>query len=204
MRSIPAVRGAIVDIVKRFEGKGQLDNTYFVFTSDNGYRHGEHAMVHGKHTTYEEDINVPLFVRGPDVSRGVGLPNFAPSIDLAPTFCEWASVNPCRVQGSGCPYRFSRASPSPGAPISSSSIGRRAVCPPTGAYAATKAGSMSNTPAGIPPAQGTVQHRGGLLPDQQPDGRRGHPYLPQGAPCGTEGLLGGRVQVGRRGKQDVS
>jgi arylsulfatase A-like enzyme len=40
----------IVVIVKRFEEKGQLDNTYFVFTSDNGYRHGEHAMVHGKHT----------------------------------------------------------------------------------------------------------------------------------------------------------
>jgi N-acetylglucosamine-6-sulfatase len=76
-RSILAIRRAIVDVVKKFEEKGQLDNTYFVFTSDNGYRHGEHAMVHGKHTPYEEDINVPLFVRGPDVSQGVRLPNFA-------------------------------------------------------------------------------------------------------------------------------
>jgi N-acetylglucosamine-6-sulfatase len=92
-RSILAIRRAIVDIVKKFEEKGQLDNTYFVFTSDNGYRHGEHALVHGKHTPYEEDINVPLFVRGPDVSKGLRLPNFALNIDLAPTFCEWAGIS---------------------------------------------------------------------------------------------------------------
>ena len=73
-RSILAIRRAIVDIVKKFEDKGQLENTYFVFTSDNGYRHGEHAMVHGKHTPYEEDINVPLFVRGPGVRRARGCP----------------------------------------------------------------------------------------------------------------------------------
>jgi arylsulfatase A-like enzyme len=84
-----------VDIVKRFEEKGQLDNTYFVFTSDNGYRHGEHAMVHGKLTPYEEDINAPLFVRGPDVSKGARLPNFALNTDRAPTFCEWAGISPC-------------------------------------------------------------------------------------------------------------
>jgi hypothetical protein len=48
-RSILAIRRAIVDIVRKMEEKGQLDNTYFVFTSDNGYRHGEHALVHGKH-----------------------------------------------------------------------------------------------------------------------------------------------------------
>jgi N-acetylglucosamine-6-sulfatase len=83
-----------VVIVKRFEEKGQLDNTYFVFTSDNGYRHGEHAMVHGKHTPYEEDMNVPLFVRGPDVSKNARLPNLALNIDLAPTFCEWAGISP--------------------------------------------------------------------------------------------------------------
>jgi N-acetylglucosamine-6-sulfatase len=87
-RSILAIRRAIVDIVRKMEEKGQLDNTYFVFTSDNGYRHGEHALVHGKHIPYEEDINVPLFVRGPDVRRGARLPHFALNIDLAPTFCE--------------------------------------------------------------------------------------------------------------------
>jgi N-acetylglucosamine-6-sulfatase len=93
-RSILAIRRAIDDIVAALRDKGQLSNTYLLFTSDNGYRHGEHAMVHGKHTPYEEDINIPLFVRGPDVSKGVRLPNFALNIDLAPTFCEWAGVAP--------------------------------------------------------------------------------------------------------------
>src|SRR3712207_8780234 len=34
-RSILAIRRAIVDVVKKFEEKGQLDNTYFVFTSED-------------------------------------------------------------------------------------------------------------------------------------------------------------------------
>jgi N-acetylglucosamine-6-sulfatase len=101
-RSILAIRRAIDDIVKKFEEKGQLSNTYFVFTSDNGYRHGEHALTHGKHTPYEEDINVPMFVRGPDVQQGVRLPNFALNIDLAPTFCQ--SLAPL-LRGESVPWR---------------------------------------------------------------------------------------------------
>jgi arylsulfatase A-like enzyme len=95
------------------EEKGQLDNTYFVFTSDNGYRHGEHTMVHGKHTPYEEDINVPLFVRGPGVSKGERLPNFALNIDLAPTFCEWSGINPRPYIDGRSPAPLLRGEPVP-------------------------------------------------------------------------------------------
>ena len=94
-RSMLAVERAISDILEAFWRMGQLENTYFVFTSDNGHRHGEHGSQ-GKHTPYEEDINVPLFVRGPSgaVTPGAVLPQFALNIDLNPTICEWAGIAP--------------------------------------------------------------------------------------------------------------
>ena len=49
---------------------GQLDNTYIVFTSDNGFHLGQHRLPPGKQTPYETDIHVPLVVRGPGVAPG--------------------------------------------------------------------------------------------------------------------------------------
>jgi len=42
----------------------QLDNTLFIFTSDNGLLNGEHGMV-DKRTMHEPSIRVPLLVRWP-------------------------------------------------------------------------------------------------------------------------------------------
>lgn len=78
-------------IVKKLEVRGELDNTYIFFTSDNGYhtgmrventflknpdRHGENLLVSlsgqfslplDKRQLYEFDIKVPLMVRGPNI-----------------------------------------------------------------------------------------------------------------------------------------
>jgi N-acetylglucosamine-6-sulfatase len=179
-RSILAIRSAIVDIVKRFEEKGQLDNTYFVFTSDNGYRHGEHAMVHGKLTPHEEDTNVPLFVRGPDVSKGARLGNLALNTDRAPTFCEWAGISPR-------PYMDGRSL----APLlRGESVSWRTdflVEHSAGGGVPTYKDVRSNEgrvslrrirQRYLRRRQGVVRHQGGPLPAQQPDGRRETPtYL---------------------------
>ena len=69
---------------------GQLDNTYLFFTSDNGYHIGEHRLRAGKLTAYEEDIRVPLFVRGPGVPAGALRGEFVGNVDLAPTFAALA------------------------------------------------------------------------------------------------------------------
>ena len=55
---------------RRSSAQGLLDNTYIVYTSDNGHHMGEHRMIAGKTTAYEEDIRVPMIVRGPGVRRG--------------------------------------------------------------------------------------------------------------------------------------
>jgi len=66
----------------------QLDNTYVFFTSDDGFHLGQHRLAPGKQTAYEEDIHVPLLVRGPGVPQGATLPHLVLNIDLAPTFGE--------------------------------------------------------------------------------------------------------------------
>ena len=58
-------------MVNALEAKGELDNTLIIYTSDNGYFHGEHRIPDEKSHIYEESIRVPLEMRGPGVPQGV-------------------------------------------------------------------------------------------------------------------------------------
>jgi len=55
-------------------GEGRLSNTYVFFTSNNGFHFGEHRFHAGKQTSYQEDVAVPMIVRGPGVAKGVRRP----------------------------------------------------------------------------------------------------------------------------------
>lgn len=57
-------------MISKLDGYGLLDNTYIIYTTDNGFHIGNHRLGAGKRCPYEEDINIPLLVRGPDVARG--------------------------------------------------------------------------------------------------------------------------------------
>jgi hypothetical protein len=74
-----------------------LENTYIVFTSDNGYHLGQHRFLNGKFQVYEEDIRVPLIIRGPGVREGATVDQMAVNIDLAPTMARWGGARPDRV-----------------------------------------------------------------------------------------------------------
>ena len=41
-----------------------LKNTYVIFTTDNGFFHGEHRIPTGKNRVYEEASRIPLLMRG--------------------------------------------------------------------------------------------------------------------------------------------
>ncbi len=86
LQSMLGVEDMLETIVNTLRQTGQLDNTYIVFTSDNGFHLGEHRLPPGKQTAFEEDIHVPLVVRGPGVPAGRTVSSFAREIDLAPTF----------------------------------------------------------------------------------------------------------------------
>jgi len=94
IQSLQAVDRAIETLYNTLKSDGQLDNTYIIFTSDNGFHLGNHRMPAGKQTAYEEDIHLPFVVRGPGVAAGKIALQMAGNIDLAPTMAAMAGVTP--------------------------------------------------------------------------------------------------------------
>ncbi len=94
LQSMMAVDDMVGDLFDSLRETGELDNTYVFFTSDNGFHLGQHRLGAGKWTAYEEDIRVPLMVRGPGVPEGKTLPHMVLNNDLAPTFADLAGVDP--------------------------------------------------------------------------------------------------------------
>ncbi len=92
LQSLQAVDRAIATLVKTLRRNRQLRDTYVVFTSDNGFHLGQHRLPSGKQTAYEEDIHVPLMVRGPDVAARAIVSQLSGNVDLAPTFADLAGV----------------------------------------------------------------------------------------------------------------
>jgi N-acetylglucosamine-6-sulfatase len=92
LQSMLAVDEMIGRLVDTLEESGELENTYLVFTSDNGLHLGQHRLTAGKWTAYEEDIRVPLIVRGPGVPEGQTLDHLVLNNDLAPTFADLAGA----------------------------------------------------------------------------------------------------------------
>jgi len=88
IESLLAVDEAIERIVTELADRGELDNTYIFFTSDNGYFLGQHRFPTGKGQIYEETIRVPLIVRGPGVPAGATRDQMVLNIDFAPTWAE--------------------------------------------------------------------------------------------------------------------
>jgi arylsulfatase A-like enzyme len=93
-RSIVSVDEMVGRLVQHLEANGQMDNTYFIFNSDNGYHMGEHRLLPGKLTAYDTDIRVPLVVVGPNVPAGLQIDAVSQNTDLAPTFEELAGALP--------------------------------------------------------------------------------------------------------------
>jgi arylsulfatase A-like enzyme len=80
--------------VSRLVDYGILDNTYIIYTSDNGYHIGQHRLQPGKECGFEEDINIPLVIRGPDVPAGAVTDVVTSHTDLAPTIFKLIGKRP--------------------------------------------------------------------------------------------------------------
>jgi arylsulfatase A-like enzyme len=87
-----SVRDLIESAIDTLRKQGLYNNTYIIFTSDNGFHLGEHRLHAGKLTPYEEDIRVPLFILGPGIRGGQERKEFVANIDLAPTIAELAGA----------------------------------------------------------------------------------------------------------------
>jgi N-acetylglucosamine-6-sulfatase len=91
-QTLLAVDEMVAAIVQLLEQNGQLDNTYIMFTSDNGFHMGEHGLSAGKMLAYEEDIHVPLLIRGPGIEPNTMVTQMTANIDIAPTVADMAGA----------------------------------------------------------------------------------------------------------------
>ena len=84
---------AVGSLVDTLDEQGVLDDTYLVFTSDNGYSLGEHRFV-GKDVLTDEALQVPLLVRGPGIAPGSTSDLPVTLVDLPATFAALTGVAP--------------------------------------------------------------------------------------------------------------
>jgi arylsulfatase A-like enzyme len=94
LETMAAVGEMTGGLLRTLEETGKLDNTYLVLTSDNGYHMGHHRLELGKQAPYEEDIRVPLMIRGPGVPAGASRDEMVLNNDFAPTFADLAGLQP--------------------------------------------------------------------------------------------------------------
>ncbi len=93
LESLLAVDRLVGRLVAALRHGGQLDNTLFIFTSDNGFLLGQHRH-HGKVLPYEESIKVPMVMRGPGIPPGVTRRQVVGNIDIAPTVVAATGAQP--------------------------------------------------------------------------------------------------------------
>ena len=64
LRALQAVDEMIGSLISKLEDAGVLDNTYVVFSTDNGYHIGQHRMNPGKNCGYGEFLCFALLCYG--------------------------------------------------------------------------------------------------------------------------------------------
>jgi N-acetylglucosamine-6-sulfatase len=87
-----AVDDGVARIVSALRRSGELDETYVIFTSDNGYMQGEHRVRSGKMLPYDPSTRVPLLMRGPRIPAGRVSRELVANVDLAPTLLGLAGA----------------------------------------------------------------------------------------------------------------
>ena len=109
--------GAILDALKESQ---ELDNTYVIFTSDNGGGHGRRdeagnrfngPLQEGKRSTFEGGLRVPFIVSGPEIQPGSQCDVAVVQWDLLPTLHDLSgsqSPLPVGVDGGSLRNLFER------------------------------------------------------------------------------------------------
>jgi N-acetylglucosamine-6-sulfatase len=114
VQAVQAVNDMIGTLRAALATAGVADDTYLVFSSDNGFHLGEYRLNQGKMTAFDTDIRVPLVVAGPNVPAGTTRTEPVQNIDLAPTFLTvGGAAVPATVDGRPL-QPLLRGAPAPG------------------------------------------------------------------------------------------
>jgi N-acetylglucosamine-6-sulfatase len=95
LRTLMSVDDILAGVVAALEAvPGALENTYILFTSDHGYSLGQFRLAAEKYHVYENDIRVPLLVRGPGIPANATAHGLVNNVDLAATILDLSGVVP--------------------------------------------------------------------------------------------------------------
>jgi arylsulfatase A-like enzyme len=92
-QSVQAVDAMIGRVEAALAANGLSDDTYIVFSSDNGLHTGEYRLMPGKMTAFDTDIHVPLVIQGPGIPKMTSTNAITENIDLAKTFAQIGGTN---------------------------------------------------------------------------------------------------------------
>ncbi|WP_269537226.1 sulfatase family protein [Cerasicoccus fimbriatus] len=80
---------AVRAVYDHLDELGKLDNTYFIFLTDNGGA----LPQDGKGDIYEEGMHVPLIIRGPGIPAGATSGALLSAVDISATIYDLAEVD---------------------------------------------------------------------------------------------------------------
>lgn len=92
LRALQPVDEMLHELVKMLEEAGELENTYILYSTDNGYHISQHAMHPGKECGLDTDVHIPLFIRGPGLEAGGYRTLVTSHTDIAPTLLRIAGA----------------------------------------------------------------------------------------------------------------
>ncbi len=86
-------------VLQALDRSGHADNTFIVFSGDNGLALGQHGLF-GKQSVYDHSVHVPLMIAGPGIPRNERRDAMCYLLDLFPTLCDLTGVPvPASVDG---------------------------------------------------------------------------------------------------------
>jgi arylsulfatase A-like enzyme len=92
--AIHFIDGEVQKLLDGLKANGLDQNTIVVFTGDQGFHLGEHGYWH-KTSSFEPSFHVPLIIYDPRSEvQGTRVKGLAGLIDLYPTLCELAGIEP--------------------------------------------------------------------------------------------------------------
>lgn len=94
LRTLLSVDDIMESLVRLLKEYNQLDNTYFLWTSDHGFHLGQFRLPSCKLQPYEFDIRIPFFIRGPGIPQHSRMDFVAGIVDIAPTLLSLGGGRP--------------------------------------------------------------------------------------------------------------
>jgi len=94
LRTLISVDDMVDAIFRKLQARGEAQNTLAIFSSDNGFLHGEHGLQR-KAVPYTGSIGVPFLIRWPGhVPAGRVDSRFIANVDIAPSLLAAAGIKP--------------------------------------------------------------------------------------------------------------